>query len=213
MSDRETGGGPAKPATGWWTRLAEALGLKPQQANLVKLVAIGLTLGLLFLNAGDLFGVDTGTEPRNATQVVADAGVPRDELSAIEAEAAARLERILASVAGAGAVRVTVTLETGPAVSAVADSRVEKTTTREKAADESTRVTESENTQITHVTTGQGSGGALAVMKKSRAQIAGVLIVAEGARNDVVRARLHEAAWTALGISPNRISVMPAGGR
>lgn len=205
MSERQDGGG-------WAARLAAAIGLKPQQANLVKLLAVGLAIGLLFLNAGELFGLnEQPTRPESATQIAAPPGAPQDELTRMEADLARSLERTLSAVAGAGKVHVTVMLEAGPTISVVADTRVDKTSTKETAADNSTRETVTTNTTTTNVVTRSGSSDSPAVMKKSRAQIAGVLIVAEGARASVVRARLHEAAVTALGISPNRITVTEAG--
>lgn len=204
-----------RPAnTGWVGRLTALLGLKPQQANMVKLMAVGVALGVLFLNAGDLFGiVGSGKKPPSATEVAGPAGAPQDELTRMEDDLAKHLERTLSLIQGAGTVRVTVMLEAGPTVTAITDSKVEKTTTNEIAGDHSTRETTATNTSQNNVMIKSGNADALAVAKKSRAQIAGVLIVADGARSGAVRARLHGAAVTALGISANRIAVVAANGR
>lgn len=204
----------AEQKGGWAGQVARWVGLKPQQAGLIRIAAVGLAVGILFMNAGPLFGVDTGTPPpSDAAAVSARALDPADELGRLEAEMAHNLEQTLSAIAGAGPVRVTVMLESGPSIAVVADSRVDRTTTKETAADNSTRETVTANTTITHVLTKSGSNDSPAVMNQSRAQIAGVLIVAGGAGSDRVRARLHEAAVTALGISPNRITVVAASGR
>jgi len=204
--------GPAK--SGWAARLAGMLGLGPQHANTVKLVAVAMALGVLFLNAGDLFGiVGSSKPPAGATEVSAPPGAPQDELTRMESDLAHNLERTLSLIAGAGTVQVSVMLEAGPTVTAITDSKVDKTTTRETAEDKSTRETVTTNTSQNNVMVKSGNTDALAVAKKSRAQIAGVLIVADGARSATVRARLHSAAVTALGISANRITVVPANGR
>ena len=52
-----------------------------------------------------------------------------------------------------------------------------------------------------------------AVASRSRAEVAGVLIVAEGARDVRIRARLLDAAMVALNVPANRIQVVPADGR
>lgn len=198
---------------GWAERLAKGLGMKPQQANLVKLLAVAIALGILFLNAGELFGVvDQGQRPQGATEVSTPRGAPQDELARMEEEMARTLERTLSRILGAGEVQVSVMLEAGPTITAIPDTRVDKNTTTETATDGSRRETQSTNTTTTNVVTKAGGNDSLAVMKRSRAQIAGVLIVADGARSATVRARIHEAAVVALGISPNRIAVVPAKG-
>lgn len=204
--------GPAN--TGWVGRLTSLLGLKPQQANMVKLMAVGVALGVLFLNAGDLFGiVGSSKQSPSATEVSAPPGAPQDELTRMEDDLAKHLERALSVIQGAGTVRVTVMLEAGPTVMAIADTKVDKTTTHETASDKSNRETTTTNTSTSNVIVKSGNADALAVAKKSRAQIAGVLIVADGARSGAVRARLHASAVTALGISANRIAVVAANGR
>ncbi|MGB9904897.1 MAG: hypothetical protein ACPLQO_09570, partial [Desulfotomaculales bacterium] len=50
------------------------------------------------------------------------------------------------------------------------------------------------------------------VVEEERAsQIAGVLIIAEGAKDPVIKANLFRAAQVALGVEPQRIFVLPAG--
>lgn len=209
MTEKE----PAK--AGLAERITELLGLKPGQANMVKLIAVALVLGILFMNAGDLFGVTETRRPPNATAVVAPPeGEPVSELTRLEEHYAERLAQKLQAIAGAGRVEVSVTLEAGPSIAVVADTRVDRTNISETATEGSTRRTETVNTHTTHVLQKSGSEDSPVVAKESRAQIAGILIVAEGAGNMSVRQRLHEAAMIAYGIPGHRIQVVPGtGGR
>jgi stage III sporulation protein AG len=196
-------------------RLTIMMGLKPNQVGMVKMMAIGLALGILFLNAGELFGLEEGSSrPADTTLVSAPADSSgRDELVDLEREIGNKLERTLSLIQGTGAVRVAVTLEAGPEAVPVINSRVQETTTDEKAGDSSTRRSNTTQKDQSSVVTRDGSRDSLALLKRSRAQIAGVLIVAEGAQEITVRARIHEAAVTALGIAAHRVSVVPAEGR
>lgn len=203
--------GPKKP--GWAEQLASLLNIPPAKANLVRWVAILLFLGVLYMTFGDYLGLSRPTErPTGATEVTAQAA-PQDELVRMERETAQDLESTLSQIQGAGQVHVKVTLESGPAVAAVTDTRVEKSTNTEKATDQSTRTTDTTNTTSTNVVVKSGGQDALAVAKKTRAQVAGVIVVADGARDPSVKALIFQATVRALGVPANRVDVYPAEGR
>ncbi len=203
MGEQKQGGGPAE-------RLAQVLGLKPQQANMIKLIAIAIAIGILFLNAGDLFGLtETRTPPPPDTLKVGGVGDLREDdvLTRLERDLADRLKRKLALIQGAGRVEVMVTLAAGPTEVPVTDVRQQETTTSEKGAGGDTRQTTTVTRDVTTVTT----DGRLGVLKVSGAEIAGVLIVAEGARDDRVRAALHQAVVTTLDVPAHKVDVEAAG--
>lgn len=208
MTEKEPNSGLAEKLAGW-------LGLKPGQASMVKLIAVAVALGVLFMNAGSLFGLtETSRRPPDATEVVAPVREqPEDELQRLELAMADRLEAILSQVEGAGEVQVTVTLATGPTVTPLVNTRRETTITDEVAADGSKRRTETVSDDQSNVMSKDLNQDLPAVASRSRAEVAGVLIVAEGARSPAVRARLHSAAATALNIPAHRIAVVPAEGR
>ncbi|MEW8977591.1 MAG: stage III sporulation protein AG [Symbiobacterium sp.] len=189
------------------------LGLTKEQARVVPLVAVLLFIGILMMQSGELFGVDSGTTPADpspgATLVSA---VEEDELTRLERQKAAELERMLAQIEGAGRVRVMVTLAAGPTIEVVKNTTIDQQTTTEEAADSSTRRTESTNTREDHLFARSGSAEQPVVARTSAPEIAGVLIVAEGARDVRIRARLMDAAMVALNIPANRIEVVPANG-
>lgn len=201
------------PAGDWWAKLATALGFKPQQAGMVRLLLITVAIGILAMTVLDGFGGHLDTrKPSGATEVSAPPGAPQDELARMEQEMATGLARTLSMVKGAGKVEVSVTLEAGPAVTAITDTRVDRTTSNEKAADNSTRETVTEAKQVTALKSNSGGGDALVVARKDRAVIAGVVVVADGARDAKVREMLHRATVDGLRISPNRVTVVPREG-
>jgi stage III sporulation protein AG len=210
VSDRSKNGGNGGDG-GWAAWLASLIGLKPQHAQMVKLMAIAIALGVLFLSAGDLFGVSSRPgRPSGAVEVARPSG---DELTRLEQEYARQLEATLSAVKGAGKVRVSVTLESGPEVVPVLNTRAQETRTQEKAGDGSNRDTTTTNRDVTNVMVQDGQSQNLAVQKRIRARIAGVSIVAEGARDAKVAALLHKVAVTQLGIPAHRVQVAAAEGR
>lgn len=203
-----------KPEEKGWGPWLKSMGLSENQAKLVPFLAILLAVGILFLQAGPLFGVETGSgsgeHPPNATLVTSPARGEEDELTRLERRLATDLEEKLAWIQGAGEVRVLVTLEAGPTIEVVKNTTVDQSTTTEKASDSSTRQTETTNTSNDHVFYRDGTAERPVVARTSRPQVAGVLIVAEGARDVRIRARLLDATVVALKVPANRIEVVPA---
>lgn len=209
MSEHEKNnqGGPLK-------LLGDLLHLKPGQVGILKLLVVALAVGILLMNAPSLFGVDEMRKrPDGATEVATPSKSARDELSRLEQEKAQELQATLSQIRGAGQIYVQISLAAGPAVQPVTNTRTQETTTSEKAGDNSTRNTTTREIDTTHVTTKDGSQDQLAVSKQVGAEIAGVLIVADGARNPAVANRLLEAAGAALHIPAHRIQVVPREGR
>lgn len=202
------------PSEGGWSRLL-GLGLTKEQAKVVPMLAVLLFIGILLLQAGKLFGVESSgssDRPPGATLVTAPAWGEEDELTRQERRLALELEEKLAIIRGAGKVRVMVTLESGPTIEVVKNTTVDQSTTTEKASDNSTRETQSTNTRNDNVFYRDGSAERPVVSRTSRPEIAGVLVVAEGARDARIRAQLLDATMVALKLPANRIEVVPADG-
>lgn len=190
-------------------RLIELLGLRKNtvNANLVRFLAIGLALGMVFLNVEKLFGVrePSAPPPQGATEVMAR----QDGLSVLERALERKLEEQLSLIAGAGQVRAKVSLASGHTQVPVINERVQETRTDEQAGDKSTRTSVTTQRDQTHVIYRGGTVDVMAVMKELRPEIAGVQIVAQGAASDKVRAELHEAAVRLLSVGAHRVDVKP----
>lgn len=201
----------------WGERIATSLGLKPAYGNYVKLVVIAVGVGVLFMSAGDLFGItDTGgRRPPNASEVLGAPGATsKEELARLEESMARDLETTLSAIRGAGKVRVSLTLESGPSEQPVLNTQDQQTTTHEKAGDNSLRDTQTTTRNTTNVMVQDGNTQSLAVAKRTRAQVAGVVVVAEGARVPAIKKMIFDAVVTRLHIPANRVDVIPAeGGR
>lgn len=192
-------------------RLARAMGLKQGQVGLLRMLLLALVVGMVFVNADRLFGLEEPAPPSQGSTLVSTPPIPvTDDLMALEESMARSLEQTLSSVAGAGRLQVRLTLLSGPTVLPFYKTQDQTGTTREKAQDGSTRdTTQTNESREVIVQRGLSGHEVMPVMKKSRAEIAGVLVVAEGARNDRVRAQLLRSTATALGIPAHRIDVVP----
>lgn len=193
-----------------WERLLDLIPGKRVETARILLVAVGA--GILFLWSGDLFGlvnVRPAAPPANSTP--AGAPLTPDELTRLEEVQAQKLMNVLSRISGVGQVDVSVSLESGPSIDVVKDLTTETTEANEAAADKSTRVTKTTSTRESHLLGKGGSTDAPVVAKRNRPVIAGVVVVAEGAWNAEVKARLLQATYTALGIPANRVQIFAAG--
>ena len=106
-----------------------------------------------------------------------------------------RLERVLGKVSGAGKVSVFVSLEDYGATDYAKDSR------------EVLREEQSESEQTT-VLKGSGSGSSPVVTRVATPKVKGVIVVANGAKNLVVKENLAAAVEASLAIMPHRIKIL-----
>ena len=126
-----------------------------------------------------------------------------------EREIAGELQRMLAQIAGAGRVEVTIQLGTSTHSDYAINSDTGLKTTMEEDQNGGTReITENTGSSVV-VITGSGQGLEKPVIKREVApEVAGVLVVAEGASEPMVKADLFRAVQVALGIQPHKIVVM-----
>jgi stage III sporulation protein AG len=193
----------------FWERIVDLFpGKKTETA---KYVLLAVAAGILFLWSGDLFGLVSVRQAPQAAPSLAAEPVTKDELARYEEDQEHKLKAILSQIQGAGAVDVKLSVESGPSLDVITDTRKETTKQTEQAHDNSTRNTETISETETHVIQKGGASDAPVVAKRSRPVIAGVLVVAEGAWNAEVKARLLESARIQLAIPANRIIVQAAG--
>jgi len=116
---------------------------------------------------------------------------------------------MLEQISGAGRVEVTIQLATSTHNDYAINSDTGLKTTMEEDQNGGTReITENTGSSIV-VITGSSQGQEKPVVKREVApEVAGVLVVAEGAREPVVKADLFRAVQVALGIQPHKIVVM-----
>lgn len=138
------------------------------------------------------------------------AAVSVSKISALEKELEEKLKNNLLQMQGAGKVQVSVSLSTGLRTEFARNENVTKRTATETDQAGGTRET-TEITQNNQVVMPGGSSQPVMVME-DRPEVAGVLIIAEGARDAKVRETIHRAVQTLLSIPGNKITVVPMEG-
>ncbi|MDD4801717.1 MAG: hypothetical protein PHF24_02065 [Syntrophomonas sp.] len=117
---------------------------------------------------------------------------------------AAELEEILCQVEGAGKVQVSITLSSDGLKSYARNTTNERRETLEMDRSGSDRNIKEEN-QASDIAV---SGGSALLVEDSAPEIVGVLVVADGAGNGLVKEMLTDATVTLLNISPHQVRVV-----
>ena len=127
-----------------------------------------------------------------------------------EAKLEERLETILSQIRNAGEVRVLVTFASGreivPAVSVD-----EQSDSASESSEGNDRQSSSATQRSVPVTVAGQNGASLMILKEMTPEILGVVVVAEGAGDILVRLELARAVQTALDIPQHRIDVFAMG--
>lgn len=132
--------------------------------------------------------------------------VSTNSLVEIEGALAQQISAALNQIEGAGAVVVSVSLETGYKQEYVQNITQDATTVQEQDNTGGTRNTSTTN-QRTEVVFTQNGEKALVAAEKTP-EVRGVLIVAEGARDSDIKMKLSKAVQTLLNVPAHRVMVI-----
>ncbi len=115
------------------------------------------------------------------------------------------LESILSQVEGAGQVRVSISLDSDGLKSYAGNTKkdVRETIEQDRSGGERQIREENQSSEIAV------SGGSALLIEEKAPRITGVLVVAEGADNSLVKEELNEAVAVLLNLSPHQIRVLP----
>ena len=160
------------------------------------LVVAVVCLGLLTL----IWPQSTSVSPENA----APASLPTEGVARAKANLAGELEDILSQVDGAGKVQVSITLSSDGLKSYARNTKNEQRETKELDSNGGDRNIKEEN-QSSDIAV---SGGAALLVEDSAPEVVGVLVVAEGAQDSLVKEQLTDATTTLLNISPHQVRVV-----
>lgn len=184
-----------------------------KQRKYITWLALVAFIGVAALSFGNIGGKD------NSDQVVftEEAKTPplsqsNSNLAIAEKEMEDKLSSILSQISGVGKTVVDLTLESTSQYNYAFNTKVDKTVITEKAQDGSTRATDEtrEETQVVMQNMSQGKNEPV-VVKEVRPQVIGVMVVAEGADDLLIRERISEAVQTVLNIPAHRVTVLPKG--
>lgn len=184
-----------------------------KQARLTATLLGVALLGIFFLVAGNLGGGDkepakTGAKTDTAAPAPLEQG--SGNMTGEEEILSKKLCEMLKKVEGAGRVEVSVRLFSSTCSEYAVNTTTGKKTTQEKDQSGGSRVITEDSESGQLVMNRSGQGNETPVMEREMApQLAGVLVVAEGAEDARVKAKLFEASRVALGIEPQKILVVP----
>lgn len=147
--------------------------------------------------------VETDSVPISSTDLV------NTEISALEKSMEERISANLASIKGVGKTKVVVTLTTGLKREYVKDESITRRTSKESDKEggvrETVEVTESNKLVLTDNST------PVLVIEQSP-EVAGVLVIAQGAQDPKIKEQIFNAVKTLLDIQPSKINIAPLGG-
>lgn len=172
----------------------------------MKLIVIGL-LGVVLLVAGTYFDGSTkkAEELTKEPLKVSPANINRSYEEALEA----KLANLLSQVKGAGAVAVSITLESGSAQEHAKNTVRESKVVQEKDNAGGVRTTTETKETEQLLVSKEGGSDRPVMVKETKPVIKGVLVIADGAVDSTVKANLTRAIEAGLGVAPYKITVLP----
>ena len=180
-------------------------GLRHGKTVNLRMFLIGL-LGVALLLASNFF--DSEQRPKTENQIETVKTAPEVNRSYEEA-LEVKLANVLSKVKGAGTVAVCITLENGAQQEYAKNSVKESRVIQEKDNGGGIRTT-TENKENEQILLSRENGAERPVtVKEYRPRISGVLVVAEGAQDSVVKISLTKAVESCLGIPSYKITVLP----
>lgn len=200
----------------WWKNMFNEKALSLARISNLWWLLLILGGGVVLLVMSSFMSISGSTPLDTASRGDATREVGSEEtqkgyaLADIERELEDRLERILGAVEGAGSVEVTVTLASGEESVFAQNLNRQNRVIEEKDQSGGNRKTTELSEQGSLVFAEAPSGGreTPVVIKRKRPEIAGVLVLAEGAKDPELRERLARAVETLLDIPPYKVTVL-----
>jgi stage III sporulation protein AG len=180
-------------------------GGKKQPSTFILLALI--TLGIVFMFISSQPKQFTAPPPVAGTsEVIARPSAVPDYRETLERDLATLLRR----VRGVGDVVVMVTMESGPVYEYAESSDVSARTTQEEDSGGGARqVTESTERKQPVIARTETNREAPLVIREMQPRVGGVIVIAEGAEDPVLREQLFRAVQASLNLAAHRITVLP----
>ena len=160
-----------------------------------------LIAGILILVVGNLL---FSSKPKKA-----DKAAPKAAAVQSAADAEKRLKDILSKADGVGNVEVMVTYDAGPEKVTVQNAQSSKTSQEEPQTQGGMRKTDETSSDLETVMVTEGGQSQPFVSKELEPKIRGVLVVADGAREESVKIGITNAVAAVLDVPYHRIEVLP----
>lgn len=187
----------------------------PQKPPWYLWLAVGaIIIGSILISIGNINGEQgpVAVAPMENITGERSSGTADTELLRTAREMEILLKEILEKVSGAGEVQVRVSLVASPLKEFAINSRISRHSVEERDQGGSTRMTTdvNEDAQLVMARGNQMQGlETPVVVRETRPEVQGVIVVAQGGGNPVVRARITQAVETLWGLAPHQVQVLP----
>ncbi|WP_347487589.1 hypothetical protein ABDB91_10455 [Desulfoscipio sp. XC116] len=172
----------------------------------IMLMLLGSCESGMFSPGSEKVGPDNGAAAGSGKPAALTSSLKTQE----EKELAGELRRMLEQVAGAGRVEVIVQLATSTHNDYAIDTNTGlKTTSENDQSGGSRQITENTDTSTVVIARGNQGLEEPVVRKEVAPDVAGIMVVAEGAGMPRVKSDLFRAVQVALGVEPQKIIVLP----
>ncbi len=179
---------------------------KKYVANILVIIAMAI---MALIVSGDFLFRDITAKNDNGGSPGQQLVMQENQVKSEEQVEEERLKRILETIKGAGEVEVMITFEMGseiiPALNTVESVEI----TEEKDSNGGTRTVNTQNKNNSTVVTNDTSGNKPVVIKEIKPLVKGVIVVADGAEDIEVEAKLYEAVKTVLQIPGHKVQIYP----
>ncbi|WP_315114602.1 stage III sporulation protein AG [uncultured Clostridium sp.] len=183
--------------------------------NVMNLIIVFL-MGVLILLTANLFKTTATSmkgnliqNDKNKEEVSTDGMIEEPTGEQAESELKFELKNILQQTEGVGRVEVMIYFSSGEEYVPAINMNDSTNTTEEVDNEGGRRNTTQKNSGTTVVMTTQGDKTEPMIVKKNKAKVTGVLIVAEGAEDKVTEYRIRKAVINLFNISDNKVNVYP----
>ncbi len=185
---------------------------KKEKSKTVKLLVAIALAGVMLMLVGSLLSDFSKSNTKKAGTGTVEVGTNNSEVMATstsyEDKIKRELESVLSKIDGVGNVSVMVYFETGSTKVPVTDKSSTTKTTQESDSAGGTRITTEQSETSTTVIINNGSGTEICTSQQINPTIGGVIVVAEGASNTMLKEELINTVKTVLNVGANKVSVM-----
>lgn len=172
----------------------------------MRLIVIGL-LGVGLLVAGGIFDQQL---PRGTSEIAKEVKPPAATVNrSYEDILEAKLANILSQVKGAGSVVISITLENTGTQEHAKNVIKENKVIQEKDTSGGLRTTTESKESEQILMSRENSADHPVMVKETKPAIKGILVIADGAQDSVVKANLTKAVEAGMGVAPYKITVLP----
>jgi stage III sporulation protein AG len=147
------------------------------------------------------------SQPEENHEDEAKKGVQWVEGDTYEDQQEAKLQKKLSAIKGAGAVEVMITYKSSKEIITAMNTVQSQTTTEEQDSNGGIRKVSQEDVNNQAVTMNESGGAKPLVLKEMEPEIKGVIVIAEGAKDVLVKIDLMRAVQVALGVSAQQVEV------